>query len=365
MPPQRTPLRNINGNQQKRGIELTPYQRGLVVGQSLAGKSVREIEVDLELSRGAVRRTLDSTQLRDEGHSLPRSGQKLKYDSRSCRRMLLCLRNHPKMTYAQRREHVGVKMSNSYIYNLAKSKGMVHWRAKKRPELTEAHAASRLLWCKCRRHWKTERWREYMWSDECSVERGKGGEIVWVWGHHIDKWKPTHVETYKAGKQMSIMVSAAFWGNAERSDLLILERDFESKKHGYSANSYIAILEQLVIPNYTEGLIFMQDNASIHTAQKVTEWFANHGIRVTDWPPYSPDLNPIEHAWKRLKDTTSKMFPELWASDCESEEARTAMEQALKEAWATIPALFFEQLVESMERRVQACIDAEGWHTKY
>jgi transposase len=210
-----------------------------------------------------------------------------------------------------------------------------------------------------------KKWREYIWSDECSVERGKGGEIVWVWGHHTDKWKPTHVETYKSGKQMSIMVSAAFWGNGERSDLLILERDFESKKHGNSANSYITILEQLVVPNYTDDLIFMQDNASIHTAHKVREWFENHSIRVTDWPPYSPDLNPIEHAWKRLKDTTSKMFPELWASDCESEEARTAMEQALKEAWATIPVSFFEELVESMERRVQACIDANGWHTKY
>ena len=109
----------------------------------------------------------------------------------------------------------------------------------------------------------------------------------------------------------------------------------------------------------------MQDNAPIHTARKVTAWFAEHGIRLTDWPPYSPDLNPIEHAWKRLKDTAARMFPDLWKSDGKSEEDRTAMEEALKEAWATIPVSFFESLVESMERRVQACIDANGWHTKY
>jgi hypothetical protein len=142
MPPQRTPLHNIDGNRRYRCPELTPYQSGLVVGQRLAGKSPHQIEVDLELSRGVVRRTLDSIQLRDEGHSLPRSGPKLKYDSRSRRRMILCLRNHPKLTYAQRREHTGLKMSNSYIYNLATSEGMTHWRAKKRPELTEAHAAA-------------------------------------------------------------------------------------------------------------------------------------------------------------------------------------------------------------------------------
>ena len=41
------------------------------------------------------------------------------------------------------------------------------------------------------------------------------------------------------------------------------------------------------------------------------------------------------------------------------------MEDALKEAWATISISFFEELIESMEQRVQACIDAKGWHTKY
>jgi hypothetical protein len=41
------------------------------------------------------------------------------------------------------------------------------------------------------------------------------------------------------------------------------------------------------------------------------------------------------------------------------------MEEALKEAWATILVSFFENLVESIERRVKACIKVEGWHTKY
>jgi hypothetical protein len=40
----------------------------------------------------------------------------------------------------------------------------------------------------------------------------------------------------------------------------------------------------------------MQDNTSIHTAKKVTAWFLEHRIpRITDWPPYSLDLNPIKY----------------------------------------------------------------------
>ena len=86
---------------------------------------------------------------------------------------------------------------------------------------------------------------------------------------------------------------------------------------------------------------------------------------MTDWPLYSPDLSPIEHAWKRLKDTASRMFPELWQSNRKSEKDRTAIEEALKEAWANIPVRLFEESVKSMKRKVKACIDAKGWHTKY
>ena len=91
------------------------------------------------------------------------------------------------MSYEKRREATGLKMSDSYIRDLAIAKGLKHWRAKKRPELTPEVAAERLFWCRCKAHWKTKKWREYMWSDECSVERGKGGEVVWVWGHSTDK----------------------------------------------------------------------------------------------------------------------------------------------------------------------------------
>jgi hypothetical protein len=36
-------------------------------------------------------------------------------------------------------------MSNTYIKNMARKHGIHHWRAKKRPKLTEKHAATRLL----------------------------------------------------------------------------------------------------------------------------------------------------------------------------------------------------------------------------
>ena len=42
--------------------------------------------------------------------------------------------------------------------------------------------------------------------------------------------------------------------------------------------------------------VLQQDNAPVHTASVVTEWLEQHSIQVDEQPPYSPGLNPIEHA---------------------------------------------------------------------
>ena len=59
------------------------------------------------------------------------------------------------------------------------------------------------------------------------------------------------------------------------------------------------------------------------------------------------------------------MFPEVINAKGESEEDQKNLEEALKAAWLAIPDSFFDVLVESMPARIQACIEAKGWHTKY
>ena len=67
------------------------------------------------------------------------------------------------------------------------------------------------------------------------------------------------------------------------------------------ARVYLQLLEYLVLPvmqriNDTIGdAVFQQDNAPVHTTSVVTEWFERYNIQVDERPPYSPDLNPIEH----------------------------------------------------------------------
>ena len=77
--------------------------------------------------------------------------------------------------------------------------------------------------------------------------------------------------------------------------MVVIERDKEAPKGGYSTKSYIKVLEDQIPRIYEPGLQFMQDNAPIHTAKIVAKWFKEN-VEVINWPPYSPDLNPIKHA---------------------------------------------------------------------
>ena len=82
-----------------------------------------------------------------------------------------------------------------------------------------------------------------------------------------------------------------------------------------------------------------------------------------DWPPYSPDLNPIENLWPRLKQNLRKEAPGI--VELSKAQADGQLHMVLPRARMGIDKQIFDNAIESMPRRVQAVIDAEGWYTKY
>lgn len=207
-------------------------------------------------------------------------------------------------------------------------------------------------------------WSNTLFSDECSVEKGKGKKVVWAFGYPSEKWTKERIETYNKGKQASVMIWGAIGGSAERSELIIMRRDDDSLHGGYSAVSYCQTLEDGLLPIYN-GEAFVQDNALIHNATRTTAFLAGHTIwLVANWPPYSPDLNCIEHIWWHLKQMVYELLPGL--DDIQGyEQQRQALIDILPEAWRRIRSDIVRNVIDSMPRRLQAVIDAQGWHTKY
>ncbi len=61
------------------------------------------------------------------------------------------------------------------------------------------------------------------------------------------------------------------------------------------------ILQPVVVPYVPQhDLTLQQDNAGPHTARVSQDFLQQERIEVLTWPPFSPDLSPIEHLWDQL-----------------------------------------------------------------
>jgi len=68
-----------------------------------------------------------------------------------------------------------------------------------------------------------------------------------------------------------------------------------------NGDSFIAWVEQFLVPTLTPGDIVVMDNLSSHKRPAVRRAIRAAGARLLFLPPYSPDLNPIEQVFAKLK----------------------------------------------------------------
>jgi transposase len=195
------------------------------------------------------------------------------------------------------------------------------------------------------------------------VERGKGIKPVWTFTRPSEQLVEHDVRELRCGKGVKKMFWAAFGYNC-RTGLLPLDGDSESVGGGVTGrvirDVYTNFLPTIMEPND----IFMHDGASTHTAIIVRTVLLEMGITIMRWPPYSPDLNPIENLWAIMKAEIYRLRPEL--EYLEDTVATLALLIATaKLAWHAIEDRILYNLCTCMPDRVKAVLDAKGWYTKY
>ncbi|KAG1388229.1 hypothetical protein G6F60_013795 [Rhizopus arrhizus] len=202
--------------------------------------------------------------------------------------------------------------------------------------------------------WTIDDWKKVVFSDETKVNRIGSDGLQWTWtnGDKLKVFQVQHIIKHGGGSLM-LWGCLTWYGVGYLSNI----------KGSVNSDFYIGILEDELMKTIdwyelqNEDIVFQQDNASTHTAKKISKWLENNNITVLRWPPHSPDLNPIENLWSILKQRLLQYekqpdgMLELWSR--------------VENVWESITQNECQKLIESMPKRIKAVYNAKGGHTKY
>ena len=149
----------------------------------------------------------------------------------------------------------------------------------------------------------------------------------------------------------SVMVWGGIMGNV-KTDLVVIQGNL-------AAQGYVNLLNNHLLPfmqNHGPGITFQHDNARPHTARITANFLARNNVNVLPWPALSPDLNPIEHIWDELGRRVRVNHQVNNVND---------LTRALQLEWRALPNVLIRRYVNSMRRRIVACIASNGGHTRY
>ncbi|UYV64650.1 hypothetical protein LAZ67_3001497 [Cordylochernes scorpioides] len=242
----------------------------------------------------------------------------------------------------------GALLSRITISRRLVANGLHSCRPLRRLPLTPPNRRQRLEWCWARSTWMTE-WHRVVFSDESRFYLSSDSRRVRVWRRRGERSNPAAIVERPTVRQRGIMVWGAIAYDS-RSPLLRIQGTMTAQRYVDD------VLRPVTLP-YLQGVpnaLYQQDNARPHTARISQQ--ALKDVQMLPWPPYSPDLSPIEHVWdiigRRLHALPQpRSKDELW--------------QMVEREWRAIPQDAIRTLIDSLPRRVAACIAVRGGPTCY
>ena len=227
--------------------------------------------------------------------------------------------------------------------------------AAKKPHLTEPQKQRRLGWAERHRRWSRVKWAKVLWSDETHIEQwiGSNQSRRVRRSSSISRYDPNFIlRTVKFPPKLMIWGS---FGNGRLGDIYFVQHNEKM-----NAKMYTEVLQKHLNKSMakTGCSVFMQDGAPCHKAKSVMQWLKDHDVSVLEWVGQSPDANPIENAWTKLK-SIIRRYPA--ASNLDE------LTKNIKRGWRELgrDTAYLQKLTDSMSNRVEAIIAADGDVTKY
>jgi transposase len=141
-------------------------------------------------------------------------------------------------------------------------------------------------------------------------------------------------------------------------------RNFAGCQGKIDAKAYLKILRTELVPEAilvkeTHGVQvnIMHDNAPSHASNAIKTFMRQCGQTFLDWPPYSPDLNPIENVWAWVK---YKLYTDFPPAESEDE-----LIDYIFEIWTQLDAEMCSRFCDNYYKRLEAVKKANGLQTNF
>ncbi len=214
--------------------------------------------------------------------------------------------------------------------------------------LTDDHKRQRLSFAEGYQRWTEDDWCRVIFSDEKTFPGEGGGGRIWVRRPVDEASNPDYSVPEKPHP-----IAQPAWGcfSAQGPGYMAM---FDGSLDGPRLRN---ILREYLLPTFNEQFPdaptrwFLWDNdPGRHLSRLVKQCIHNNGITCLEFPPYSPDLNPIENLWA---DMVKRM---------ESKPARTSeqLEALVQQTWAETTTEQCSKLARSMTHRIAQVIDRGG-----
>lgn len=206
----------------------------------------------------------------------------------------------------------GVFYSVHYISQLLKNVGFSFQKAK---FISDHHD-----------HEKRKEWIAKTWPEILKLANEKDACILFGDEASFPQWGSLSYTWARKGKQPVVKTSGSRKGYKVLGLIDYFTGTFFSKGHEGRLNSiaYVDFLKETLLQT-DKHVILIQDGASYHRSKYTKEFFANNTDRITVYqlPSYSPDYNPIEKLWKKVKEKEIHLhyFPTFDALKCKVEKA--------------------------------------------